>query len=79
MIRRVFDVEIGERVGGDMTFKKWVNSIISGLACMADPTGALQRPVMSQSDEEAIRSDWQAVGNDLRKALQEIGKNDNQM
>ena len=62
-----------------MTIKEWIASILSGMALMADQTGALQRPTASKTDEEAIRSDWQTVGDDLRKAMREVSKDDNVM
>ena len=60
-----------------MTIKEWIASILSGMALMADPTGALQRPTASKTDEEAIRSDWQTVGDDMRKAMQQVSQTDN--
>jgi hypothetical protein len=33
---------------------------------------ALMKDVLGKTDAEAIRSDWEAVGGDLRKAIEQV-------
>lgn len=53
-----------------------VRNIIIGMASIFDLFPAprpLSRPkFMDRTDEEALRSDWQAVGDDLRTAMKKM-------
>lgn len=53
-------------------------SFLTGVARMLDPVGALNQFNTSPSDEaadrRALRSDWDAVGDDIRMAMEEIDR-----
>lgn len=50
----------------------------SGVASILDLFGVLRDPkideILSRSDAEAIASDWEAVGQDLRNAAEKVAR-----
>ncbi len=62
---------------GDLTSFLYAKpSVIEGLARVLDASGTLneynQSSTPEQADRRALRADWKAVGEDLRRAIMEV-------
>lgn len=56
------------------TFRKMDNSFLKG--CQIILKGYQNQEIkINQNDEKSLHSDWKAIGNDIKNAIIEYGKN----